>query len=95
LGARDLHSSRSTLDTAALAALAAEAGMSGAEQVLIAEAASGGEALARLDSSAAALARAVAVRARQQALVDLEGGIDVEVVVYDRCGRELAAADGF
>jgi cobalt-precorrin-5B (C1)-methyltransferase len=95
LGARDLHSSRSRLDMAALAELGRADGLDATAAALVAEAASGGEALATLDGAATVLTRAVAARARAVAVDALDGRIAVEVVLYDRAGRELAAADGW
>jgi cobalt-precorrin-5B (C1)-methyltransferase len=95
LGARDLHSSRSRLDMAALAALGRAGGLNDAAVGAVAAAATGGEALARLDGETSVLTRAVADRARAVALEALDGKIAVEVVLYDRAGHELAAADGW
>jgi len=95
LGARDLHSSRSRLDMAALAELGRTGGLDEAAAGAVAEAATGGEALAALDGAAAVLTRAVALRAREVATDALDGEVAVEVVLYDRAGHELAAADGW
>ncbi|NBB69334.1 MAG: cobalt-precorrin-5B (C(1))-methyltransferase, partial [Alphaproteobacteria bacterium] len=95
LGARDLHSSRSRLDMAQLAELGRAGGLGEAAAAAVAEAATGGEALAALEGEVALLTRAVAVQARDVAVDALDGKIAVEVVLYDRAGNELAAADGW
>ena len=95
LGARDLHSSRSRLDLAALAELGRAAGLDAPAAAAVAGAATGGEALAELDGAAPVLTRAVAARAREVAVAALDGKVAVEVVLYDRAGTELAAADGW
>ena len=95
LGARDLHSSRSRLDMGALAELGRAGGLDATAAAAVADAATGGEALAALDGQVALLTRAVAARARDVAVDALDGKIAVEVVLYDRAGNELAAADGW
>jgi len=95
LGARDLHSSRSRLDMAALAELGRAAGLDAAAAAAVAGAATGGEALAELNGAAPVLTGAVAARARAVATDALDAKIAVEVVLYDRAGNELAAADGW
>jgi len=95
LGARDLHSSRSRLDMAALAELGRAAGLDAAAAAAVAGAATGGEALAELNGAAPVLTGAVAARARAVATDALDAKIAIEVVLYDRAGNELAAADGW
>ncbi|TVQ36372.1 MAG: cobalt-precorrin-5B (C(1))-methyltransferase [Geminicoccaceae bacterium] len=95
LGATDLHSGRSTLNQGALADLAQAHGLTPSDADRIRHAGSGGEALASLGPTAPHLARAVATTARTQALQALDHRIAVEVVVYDRAGEELAAANGW
>jgi cobalt-precorrin-5B (C1)-methyltransferase len=95
LGARDLHSSRSRLDMAALAELGRAGGLDEAAATAVAGTATGGEALATLGGDAALLTRAVADRTRDLAVEALDGRVAVEVVLYDRAGKELAAANGW
>ncbi len=95
LGASDLHSGRSSLDQNALAELGAAHGLDAPSARAVASAGSGGEALARLGADAPRLATAVADAARIRALEALPSEVAVEVVVYDRQGNELSAADGW
>ncbi|MEO1093020.1 MAG: cobalt-precorrin-5B (C(1))-methyltransferase [Pseudomonadota bacterium] len=94
-GARDLHSGRSRLDIEALALLGRSAGLSDDEAGRIGASGSGGEVLAGLGARAPVLARAVAEAAGAVARGALGDGIAVEVVVYDRGGRDLAVARGW
>jgi cobalt-precorrin-5B (C1)-methyltransferase len=81
-GARDLHSSRTQVDTAALAAL-----------VGMPEVASAATALHALDIAGPPLARAVAEAAKRELEKMVEStGIEVDVVLCDRGGRILARA---
>ena len=86
-GAMDLHSARSRLDVAALAALARQAGADEALAGGIEAAHSGGAALALARARGVALADAVAARAREAALAVMAGGVALDVVVVDRQGR--------
>jgi cobalt-precorrin-5B (C1)-methyltransferase len=89
-GHLDLHSSRSRVDGAALARLLAE---TGADQVSLAAACrseSASEILEIAGGRRAALAEAVARRAREVALATLSGDTAVEVAVVDRAGSFLA-----
>ena len=91
-GHLDLHSSRSGVDVAALAAALAELGAA-PELVARARAAtSANQVLALAREGAAPLADVVARRAREVALATLSGGIAVDVVVFDREGRLLGHA---
>jgi cobalt-precorrin-5B (C1)-methyltransferase len=89
-GHLDLHSSRSRLDGGALAALLAELGAVPSAVAAAAAHDSGSAILAIVGEQAAALAEAVARRARGVALATLAGGIAVEVVIVDRGGAFLA-----
>ncbi len=81
-GALDLHSARSQVDFAALAALAGDPRVAGANTVM--------EAL----GLAPALAPKVAGQARATALGVLVGApVEVDVLVVDRAGRAVAVAD--
>jgi cobalt-precorrin-5B (C1)-methyltransferase len=89
-GNLDLHSGRSRIDPALLAALLEEAG--GVPQTVAAARScdSAAELLALAGPLAPALAEGVACRAREVALATLSGGIMVEVAIVDRAGGFLA-----
>ena len=89
-GHLDLHSSRSRLDPAALADVLAGIGADPATVAAAAEAGSAGEILELAGDRRAALAAAVARRAREVALATLSGAIAVEVAIVDRSGEFLA-----
>jgi cobalt-precorrin-5B (C1)-methyltransferase len=89
-GHLDLHSRRSHIDPALLAALLADAGGTRAAVAAAAVCGSAGEILARAGPLAPALADRVARRAREVALATLSGGVAVEVAVVDRAGAFLA-----
>jgi len=91
-GAVDLHSSRSQVDHAALARLAADAGGDGLLCDAVAQATSAGEALGLAEAAGVPLADAVAARARAAALAVLAGGVAVDVVVIDRAGAIVGRA---
>lgn len=91
-GALDLHSGASRLDMAALARLAAAAGVDARGCDAIAGAAGAGEALVLAGAAGGALADLVAQNARATALGVLAGGVSVDVVVFDRDGRLLGQA---
>ncbi len=91
-GHLDLHSSRSSLDMARLGELAKTLG-AGAEDVrAITDANTGMGALEHARSRDLALGDAVARTARETVLATLSGGTEVEVLVYDRKGREVGHA---
>jgi cobalt-precorrin-5B (C1)-methyltransferase len=91
-GHLDLHSSRSGVDVAALAAALAELGAA-PELVARARAATtANQVLALAREGGAPLADVVARRAREVALATLSGGIQVDVAVFDREGRLLGHA---
>src|SRR4051794_16541472 len=89
-GHLDLHSSRSRIDPAMLAALLADSG--GAPEIVAAAAQrdSAAEILALAGPLGPALAESVARRAREVALATLSGGVVVEIAVVDRAGAFLA-----
>jgi len=90
-GALDLHSSRSVVDTSALAALAAGAGAGDAVSARIAEAPTAMAALSIAREAGVDLAGAVAAGARATALGTLRGApVAVDVMVVDRAGRIVA-----
>lgn len=91
-GAMDLHSSRTPVDFARLAALAADLGASETMQGRIAAATNTGEVLVLTEQGGIALADAVARRARETARAVVSGETALDVVVFDRRGRLLAHA---
>jgi cobalt-precorrin-5B (C1)-methyltransferase len=95
-GHLDLHSERSRVDPDFLATLLGEAGAAPTTVAAARAAAGAGEVLdvARRERAglAAALADAVAVRAREVALATLAGSVAVDVAVFDRGGALLGQA---
>jgi cobalt-precorrin-5B (C1)-methyltransferase len=89
-GHLDLHSSRSRIDPALLAALLADAGAAPETVAAAAERDSAAEILALAGPLGPVLAESVARRAREVALATLSGGVAVEVAVVDRAGGFLA-----
>ncbi len=89
-GHLDLHSSRSRLDPAALADVLAGLGADPATVAAAAAAASAGAILELAGDRRAALAAAIARRAREVALATLSGATAVEVAIVDRSGDFLA-----
>ena len=89
-GHLDLHSSRSRVDPAALAGLLGEAGADGATLAAARQAETAGTVLELAGPHRAALAGAVARRAREVALATLSGHTAVEVAIVDRGGSFLA-----
>ncbi|MBI3453825.1 MAG: cobalt-precorrin-5B (C(1))-methyltransferase [Rhodospirillales bacterium] len=91
-GHLDLHSGRSSVDIAELAALAA--GLGAAEPLIarLRAAVSAGEVLQQAAAAGLPLADAVACRARDTTLATLAGNVAVEVVVFDRTGRRIGHA---
>jgi cobalt-precorrin-5B (C1)-methyltransferase len=91
-GHLDLHSERSRVDPAALAAMLAEAGAE-PEAIAAARSAGGaGEVLALAGAHARDLAAVVARRAREVALATLAGVTAVDVAIFDRAGALLGQA---
>ena len=91
-GHLDLHSKRSQVDPVFLAGLARQAG---ANEKLIAEieaARSAGAILQIAQENDLALGNAVAVAARSEAAKIAEGNFDVEIILYDRFGKEVGRA---
>ena len=93
-GHLDLHSSRSSLDLARLAATARAADADEATAARIAAAIGGGEALAVAMEFAPKLAQAVANEARATAVRALGPGIAVGACVFNRLGTLVGRADG-
>ena len=91
-GAMDLHSARSRLDRARLAALARQVGAGRALADAIAAAPSAAAALALAQDGGVALGDAVAARAREAALAVLAGGAVLDVVAVDREGGIVGRA---
>jgi cobalt-precorrin-5B (C1)-methyltransferase len=93
-GHLDLHSSRSRLDTAALANVLAGLGADHATVAAAADAHSAAAILELAGSPRIALAEAVARQAREVALATLSGATAVEVAIVDRTGKFLARVGG-
>jgi len=94
-GHLDLHSSKSRVDVAALAAMLRECGAPGEILATISDRAGAGEILAAAGPEfAEMLAARVARAAREVALATLAGGIAVDVTIFDRQGRLLGHAGG-
>lgn len=93
-GQLDLHSSRSTVDFAALAAMLEELGASPelAERARRADTAA--EVLNEARDQGLDLSGLVARRARETVLAVLAGGTAVDVAVFDRSGTMIGYADG-
>ncbi len=89
-GDLDLHSSRSRIDPAMLAALLADAGGAPETVAAAAQRDSAAEILHLAGPLGPALAEIVARRAREVALATLSGDVMVEVAVIDRSGAFLA-----
>ncbi len=89
-GHLDLHSSRSRIDAAMLAALCADAGGAPEPVAAAARRDSAAEILDLAGPLGPALAEIVARRAREVALATLSGDVMVEVAVVDRSGALLA-----
>jgi cobalt-precorrin-5B (C1)-methyltransferase len=90
-GALDLHSSRSEVDRAFLAALAREAGGSAALQGAVETANTAAEALSLAGHEGLPLAELVAARARTTAQEVLgTAPVAVNILVVDRAGRPIA-----
>ncbi len=89
-GHLDLHSSRSRVDVAMLAALLADAGGAPEAVAAAAQRDSAAEILDLAGPLGPALAELVARRAREVALATLSGDVLVEVAVVDRRGATLA-----
>jgi cobalt-precorrin-5B (C1)-methyltransferase len=93
-GNMDLHSARSTLDFKKLASCLDELG---GDPQCVAEAAKATTAMAVLElaqSRELPLADLIAGRARETALAVLNGGIAINVCIFDRKGQLVGGADG-
>jgi cobalt-precorrin-5B (C1)-methyltransferase len=93
-GHLDLHSARSRVDIAALAAMLATLGADNVTVEAARGAAGAAEILALAGCREGALARLVASRAREVALATLSGKTAVEVAIVDRQGEFLTRVDG-
>ncbi|HEX3538304.1 MAG TPA: cobalt-precorrin-5B (C(1))-methyltransferase [Stellaceae bacterium] len=90
MGHLDLHSSRSQVDTAALAGMLRDVGGDDETVPVSGNADTAGAVLELAGAHRSALAAAVARRAREVALATLSGHIAVEVAIVDRGGEFLA-----
>ena len=93
-GHLDLHSGRSRVDVDRLADLLAGLGAAADRVARARRAAGAGELLAQAGRYRTGLADAVARRARDQAVATLDGGIAVEVAIFDRAGERIGHAGG-
>jgi len=93
-GHLDLHSARSRVDSAALAAMLGELGAEAPVVAAARTAAGAAEVLALAGPAREALARLVALRAREVALATLSGRTAVELAIVDRAGAFLARVGG-
>jgi cobalt-precorrin-5B (C1)-methyltransferase len=93
-GHMDLHSSRSAIDMADLAATAERAGADSPTARAIAEANTAMQALELAARAGVPLADAMAGRARGAAMAALAGDTAVDVLIFDRAGRLVGRADG-
>jgi cobalt-precorrin-5B (C1)-methyltransferase len=91
-GELDLHSGRSQVDGAKLAALLQDLAAPAETVSRATAAASAGEVLQIATAAGVRLADAVAERARATALATLAGGIAVDVLVFDRQGTLIGRA---
>jgi cobalt-precorrin-5B (C1)-methyltransferase len=93
-GVLDLQSGRSQVNLDTLARWAAEHGASELTRRLITEANTASEALTIAQQQGVPLAQAVADKAQQVALEEVNGKVAIEILVYDREGR-MVAGTGF
>jgi cobalt-precorrin-5B (C1)-methyltransferase len=92
-GLLDLHSARGSVDLATLARLAEAAGGSKSLRERVTAANTAADAFAQAEQDGVALGDAVAQAARDAAMQVVEGrGIAVEVVLFDRDGRQVGHA---
>jgi cobalt-precorrin-5B (C1)-methyltransferase len=91
-GHLDLHSGRSQIDVAGLAALLRDAGAGQDVATRAESAASAGEVLQLAMAANVRLADIVARRARDVSLATLAGGTAVEILVFDRGGTLVGRA---
>lgn len=93
-GFLDLHSGRSQVNLETLARWAGERGADDLTQRLIKGANTASEALTIARQQKVPLAEAVAAKAQQVALEEVNGKVAIEVLVYDRDGQ-MVAGTGF
>ncbi|MEK9678766.1 MAG: cobalt-precorrin-5B (C(1))-methyltransferase [Rhodospirillaceae bacterium] len=89
-GHMDLHSKRSQVDPAFLAGLAARASPELQSQINTAD--SAGQILELTQAAGISLGNAVAAKARDVSLDQLRGAGDVEILIYDRKGKQVGHA---
>ncbi|NQV84148.1 MAG: cobalt-precorrin-5B (C(1))-methyltransferase [Rhodospirillales bacterium] len=91
-GAMDLHSSRSRVDMVALAGILGSLGAD-ADTVTAAETANTAvEVLETAQAKGLALGDLIAGRAREAAMATLSGGTRVDVMIFDRTGKQVGYA---
>jgi cobalt-precorrin-5B (C1)-methyltransferase len=91
-GHMDLHSKRSQVDTKFLATLAENAGAAAKVIQEIEACETAAQALLVAKSADVPLGNAVAARAREAALGEVNGAVDIEVIVVDRLGAPVGRA---
>jgi cobalt-precorrin-5B (C1)-methyltransferase len=91
-GHMDLHSKRSQVDPKFLAELAAEDGAASDICALIAAAESAGNIMEIMESNQLTLGDHVAKTAQSIALEQVRDSVDIEVLVYDRRGKQIGHA---
>ena len=91
-GARDLHSSRSSVDVAALANQLEKLGAAPATVDAARQSHSAAAILGLAERNALPLAASIARQVREVACASLAGGVDIDVLVVGRDGRIIAAA---
>jgi cobalt-precorrin-5B (C1)-methyltransferase len=94
-GHLDLHSDRSRVDLPALARMLEAEGATGDVLQDVQSAASAGEVLELAQARGLPLADAVALRARDVANDQLDGKVQLEVLVFDRAGSLIGRAPGW
>ena len=95
MGHMDLHSGRSRVDMARLAAWARDLGGTPALAAGMASANTASQVLRIAGDAGLPLAAVVAREARARALAMLDGGTRVEVIVFDRQGEPAGRSEGF
>ena len=94
MGHMDLHSGRSQVDMARLAAWARDLGATPALAAGIESANTANQVLQIAGAAGLPLAARVAREARTRALAMLDGGTRIEVIVFDRQGEPAGRSDG-
>jgi cobalt-precorrin-5B (C1)-methyltransferase len=91
-GAMDLHSSRSRVDMDVLADMLASLGADTSTVIKAQAANTAGEVLEMAEKQGLALGDLIARQAREAAMATLSGDTDVDVMVFDRKGKQVGHA---